>query len=194
VAKDFYNGFEKVKKTYLDYFERYLGGNKYKTIQNNDNDEKINSPIKLNEMKDNIGDTHNINFKYDYEDRDCAFIYLDGEIIKGKIGQTHAQILENYMKQLDREEDIPEDYKDGGDIECSRPSNDRINRLLGTKNNAYGNIIDNIALIEVLEDVSEQEVANACKKQLKVDKVYIVSRKQNTDVVKRLAKIIRMDV
>jgi len=98
------------------------------------------------------------------------------------------------MKKINREEDIPEDYKDGGDIEGSRPSNDRINRLLGTENNAYGNVIDNMALIEVLENVSEQEIADACKKQLKVDKVYMVNRNTNTDVVKRLAKIIRMDV
>ena len=59
---------------------------------------------------------------------------------------------------------------------------------------AYGNVIDDVALIEVLENVSEQEVANVCKKQLKVDKVYMVSRNSKTDVVKRLAKIIRMDV
>ena len=119
----------------------------------------------------------------------------DGEIIKGKSGQTHAQILENYMKQIDKEEDIPEDYKeDGGNIDGSRPSTYRLKRLVNTENNAYGNVIDNVALIEVLENVSEQEVANVCKKQLKVDKVYMVSRNSKTDVVKRLAKIIRMDV
>lgn len=99
------------------------------------------------------------------------------------------------MKQIDKEEDIPEDYKEGGgDIDGSRPSTYRLKRLVNAENNAYGNVIDNVALIEVLENVSEQEVANVCKKQLKVDKVYMVSRNSKTDVVKRLAKIIRMDV
>ena len=195
VDDDFDDTFQRAKKKYLDYFERYLGGNQYKKVQDTDTNDKIENGKELHDIKDDIGDRHNIQFGYDFEDRDYAFIYLDGEIIKGKSGQTHAQILENYMKQIDKEEDIPEDYKeDGGNIDGSRPSTYRLKRLVNTENNAYGNVIDNVALIEVLENVSEQEVANVCKKQLKVDKVYMVSRNSKTDVVKRLAKIIRMDV
>ena len=103
--------FQRAKKKYLDYFERYLGGNQYKKVQDTDVNDKIENGKELHDTKDDIGDRHNIQFGYDFEDRDYAFIYLDGEIIKGKSGQTHAQILENYMKQIDKEEDIPEDYR-----------------------------------------------------------------------------------
>ena len=181
--------FNNMKKTYMDYFERNAFSDEYNYhVVKDKNGKSINSAEELNEIKDNIGDTHNINFGYDYKDRDYAFIYVNGELLEGEKWQTHAQILENYLIDNDREEDIPEDYKHGGDVHYSRPSKKRVERLMEEEDAeiAFGHVIDNMALVEVLNGVSEDTVAKTCMKELNIDKAYLTNHLNN--VVKRLAK------
>jgi len=184
--------FNKAKKSYMDFFERNALHDEYNMVDDYDEDKKsINSAEELDEINDSVGDTHKIDFKYDYKDRDYAFIYVDGELIEGKEGQTHAQILENYLIDNDREDEIPEDYKtDDGDIGGSRPSKKRVERLVGKEDAdvAFGHVIDNVALVEIVNGVSEDTVAKTCMKELNIDKVYFVNH-QN-EVVKRLAKVV----
>ena len=106
--------------------------------------------------------------------------------IFGEEGKTHGQILADYMEELGNEDMIPEDLK-GDDIAGSRPTQSRMRRLVDTDNVAFGHIVDNMAFVEVLETgANEDDVVKACKKQLKVDKVYFLDNDYH--IVKRLAK------
>ena len=182
----FTNGFKQEKKKYYDYFEAEIGNDDYKYVDEEKTDKTYQSASALDEADDSIGDTHKIDFGFDVQDRDYAFIYLDGDIIKGKLNQTHAQILKDYLKNNDKEDLIPEDLKDGGDVGDSRPSMKRMQRLTGEENVAFGNVIGKVAFIEVVNGIDENEVAKECMNQLNIDKVYFASHAN--EMVKRLAK------
>lgn len=191
---NFQNNFDNAVDKFMEKHERgYIGfgyENDGETKQLNEKESKneVEDYSDLSEFDDEIGEQTAVNssVELDYDTRDAAFIYIDGDVAEGDIGETHAQILEHYLKDMDREEDIPEDLKDDN-VNASRPSQARMKRLLDTDNIAFGHIVDNMAFVEVLENgADENQVAKACKNEMDVDKVYFYD--SNNSIVKRLAK------
>ena len=124
-------------------------------------------------------------YELDVGTRDGAFLYIDGQILKGGKNETHAQLLQKYMEEEGKKDEIPEDLVQNNQ-ENSRPSEIRMKRLTETEDVAFGSLLKNIAFIEVFENgADENTVAQACMKELGVKKVYFLDDK---NVLKRLAK------
>ena len=191
---DFEEEFDRAQDKYMEDNERLYGFGE----ENQDEPEELDYDEKsanvdtwsdLSELDDNIGDTTEVESteNLDYDTRDAAFIYIAGDCIQGGHGETHAQILEKYLEDVGKGDRIPKDFEGDGDIGGSRPSQARMERLTGTKDIAFGHIVDNMAFIEVLESgANEDDVAKACVKQLGVDKAYFYDT--NNYLVQRLAK------
>ena len=97
---------------------------------------------------DNIGDSHELGFEVDTENRDAAFVYLDGKYLEDNA--THEELL----RSLDIE--LPDHCK---------------SRLQVKVPYAVGDIIDDeirIALIEGIENMSNSDLLP----YLNADKVY----------------------
>jgi len=191
---DIEENFDKALNSYVSYCERNCSGFGEEDdditldLEYNEEDNSVDDWSDLAEVDDKIGEQTNIEDgrSLDYDNRDGAFVYIDGDVAYGEEGKTHGQILADYMEELGNEDMIPEDLK-GDDIARSRPTQSRMRRLVDTDNVAFGHIVDNMAFVEVLETgANEDDVAKACKKQLKVDKVYFLDN--YSGVVKRLAK------
>lgn len=191
---DIEENFDNALNSYMSYCERHCSGFGEEDdditldLEYNEEDNSVDDWSDLAEVDDKIGEQTNVEYgrALDYDTRDGAFVYIDGDVAYGEEGKTHGQILADYMEELGNEDMIPEDLK-GDDIARSRPTQSRMRRLVDTDNVAFGHIVDNMAFVEVLETgANEDDVAKACKKQLKVDKVYFLDN--DNHIVKRLAK------
>lgn len=191
---DIEENFDNALNSYMSYCERHCScfGEEDDDInidlEYNEEDNSVDDWSDLAEVDDKVGEQTNVEYgrTLDYDTRDGAFVYIDGDVAYGEEGKTHGQILADYMEELGNEDMIPEDLK-GDDIARSRPTQSRMRRLVDTDNVAFGHIVDNMAFVEVLETgANEDDVAKACKKQLKVDKVYFLDN--DNYIVKRLAK------
>lgn len=191
---DIEENFDNALNSYMSYCERHYSsfGEEDDDInidlEYNEEDNSVDDWSDLAEVDDKIGEQTNVEDgrTLDYDTRDGAFVYIDGDVAYGEEGKTHGQILADYMEEHGNEDMIPEDLK-GDDIAGSRPTQSRMRRLVDTDNVAFGHIVDNMAFVEVLETgANEDDVVKACKKQLKVDKVYFLDN--DNHIVKRLAK------
>lgn len=191
---DFQDNFDNAVDTFMEKHERgYIGfgeenDGSTEGLNKNESENEVEDYSDLGYINDKIGEQTTVDSseRLDYETRDAAFIYIDGDIAEGDIGETHAQILEHYLEDMDREEDIPEDLKED-DVNTSRPSQARMKRLFKTDNIAFGHIVDDMAFVEVLESgADENQVAKACKSKMGVNKVYFYDSENS--IVKRLAK------
>ena len=191
---DIEENFDNALNSYMSYCERHYSGfgkeddNINIDLEYNEEDNSVDDWSDLAEVDDKIGEQTNVEDgrTLDCDTRDGAFVYIDGDVAYGEEGKTHGQILADYMEELGNEDMIPEDLK-GDDIAGSRPTQSRMRRLVDTDNVAFGHIVDNMAFVEVLETgANEDDVVKACKKQLKVDKVYFLDN--DNHIVKRLAK------
>lgn len=191
---DIEENFDNALNSYMSYCERHYSGFGEEgddiniDLEYNEEDNSVDDWSDLAEVDDKIGEQTNVEDgrTLDYDTRDGAFVYIDGDVAYGEEGKTHGQILADYMEELGNEDMIPEDLK-GDDIAGSRPTQSRMRRLVDTDNVAFGHIVDNMAFVEVLETgANEDDVVKACKKQLKVDKVYFLDN--DNHIVKRLAK------
>lgn len=191
---DIEENFDNALNSYMSYCERHYSGFGEEDddinidLEYNEEDNSVDDWSNLAEVDDKIGEQINVKDgrTLDYDTRDGAFVYIDGDVAYGEEGKTHGQILADYMEEHGNEDMIPEDLK-GDDIAGSRPTQSRMRRLVDTDNVAFGHIVDNMAFVEVLETgANEDDVAKACKKQLKVDKVYFLDN--DNHIVKRLAK------
>ena len=191
---DIEENFDNALNSYVSYCERHYSGFGEEDddinidLEYNEEDNSVDEWSDLAEVDDKIGEQTNVKDEVilDYDTRDGAFVYIDGDVAYGEAGKTHGQILADYMEEHGNEDMIPEDLK-GDDIAGSRPTQSRMRRLVDTDNVAFGHIVDNMAFVEVLETgANEDDVAKACKKQLKVDKVYFLDN--DNSIVKRLAE------
>ena len=191
---DIEENFDNALNSYVSYCERHYSGFGEEDddinidLEYNEEDNSVDEWSDLAEVDDKIGEQTNVKDEVilDYDTRDGAFVYIDGDVAYGEAGKTHGQILADYMEEHGNEDMIPEDLK-GDDIAGSRPTQSRMRRLVDTNNVAFGHIVDNMAFVEVLETgANEDDVAKACKKQLKVDKVYFLDN--DNGIVKRLAE------
>ena len=125
--------------------------------------------------KDNVGDTIPVTDldSVDVWNRDYAFVYLDGKVSKGEIGQSHAQLLNSVLEIYD--------------FDFKRPKADEVLDKAGSDSVAFGSVINNIGFVDACENCSIDDVATAAKEQLKLSKVYTYP---NNDEITRLAKVL----
>lgn len=134
---------------------------------------KLLSPIELLDIKDKVGDTEPIEFAVDLGNRDEAFVYLDGDLLFGE-GKSHTQIVNDYCEDHDLN-NLSKDFERVDEKEVADVTN--------REQVAFGHIVEGMAFIETLFNVSLEEVLDAVKKYKKVYELVDYSH------VTRLAKI-----
>lgn len=177
----------------MEYFNEH--GNTY----NNTNDTQDNTPVTnfvggydkveqiqdLKDLDDDIDDYVELDENIDYDTREAAFIYLDGKIVEGNNGESHGQILNNY---LSKSNDNLYPYIDEGGNGWIRPKEKVVKELTGAEAIAFGHLSNNMAFIETCENCSPEEVIEALKEEYNLDKIYILNA-FNEPNLKRVAAL-----
>ena len=130
-------------------------------------------------IDDSIGEESEIIDTIDFDNRIAAFVDLDGEILVSDDGMTHAQLINEYLKEYD------EELNDG----WYRPDAKEVNEKSGHVNVAFGHIVnDNVWVIEdyTLTDISVEDVVSDIKASgKKYTKIY----SYDTSNVTRVAQL-----
>ena len=132
-------------------------------------------------IDDSIGEETELRDTIDFDNRDAAFIDLDGEILVSDDGMSHAQLVNKYLEEYD--EELDDDWY--------RPDVKEISEKSGHVNVAFGHIVnDNVWVIEdsTLTDMSVEDVVSDIKASgKKYTKIYSYDGSNVTRVAK-LAK------
>lgn len=104
--------------------------------------------------------------------RDYPFIIVNDILLKGKSGQSHAQVLQSYLKSFNKNK--------------SREKAEELTNSI-SDSVCFGHIKDEIAFIDSYENCSLQDIVNILKNE-SITKVYITERKGNEFINERIAK------
>ena len=194
-SSNFKEEFKEIKIEVMQEFEDVAGYNtngdveSYKFLDDESNVENtLDSLDELSDLNDKIGDIHNLNTDViDFDNRDKAFMWCDGVVLVGDKNETHSQLVQQYLSELDKEDLIPKSMKNN-EIYNSRPSQKRLKRLLGTENVAFGHIYKDMAFLQIFENIDQDDtIVKDCFEQINgIKKVYYYDVTINS--VKRLAK------
>ena len=104
--------------------------------------------------------------------RDYPFVIVNDVLLKGKNGQSHAQVLQSYLKSFNKDK-----------------SREKAEELANSISNSvcFGHIKDEIAFIDSYENCSLQNIVNILRNK-SITKVYITERKGNEFINERIAK------
>jgi hypothetical protein len=134
----------------------------------------------LCDIDDNIGEETELRDNIDFDNRDAAFVDIDGEILVSDNGMSHAQLINKYLEEYD--EKLNDDWY--------RPDVEEIENKSGAERVAFGHIIDDVWIIEdtTLMNMSAEDVVSDIKASGKeYTKIYSYDRRDVTRVAK-LAK------
>ena len=130
-------------------------------------------------IDDSIGEETEIIGYIDFDNRIAAFVDLDGEILVSDDGMTHAQLINKYLEEYDKE--LDDDWY--------RPDAKEVSEKSGHINVAFGHIVnDNVWVIDdsTLTDISVEDVVSDIKKSgEKYSKIY----SYDTSNVTRVAQL-----
>lgn len=137
----------------------------------------------LCDIDDNIGEDTEIEGRVDYDNRDAAFVDIDGQILVSDEGESHAQLVNKYLDSIGGDELNDDWYRP--DVEEIEEKSD------GGRAVAFGHIVnDNVWIIEdgTLTDISVEDVVSDIKASGKeYTKIYSYDMSDATRVAK-LAK------
>ena len=118
-------------------------------------------------LENNVGDEYMLTEQLDYDNRDKALVDIDGNILIGKNGQTHAQVIQDYLDEISSDKKLEDDYY--------RPSDDELNKILNPEYSAFGHIVDDNILIEetTLDNITIDNVVQDIKNNdVHYEKIY----------------------
>ena len=145
--------------------------------------EFVNDFDDLHDYGDSVGDTTKIKDRQhmDYGNREGAFVYIDGKIISGYNGETHTELVVNYIDK--HKDEFDTDIDTNG---ITRLTDSKMEDV-GFNDYAFGHLYYDMAFIDSYSgSIDISDVASQCKKKLSIDKVYYLDTKN--DSVTRLAK------
>ena len=132
---------------------------------------------KIDDIKDEVGESSKITNRVDFHNRDSAFVDIDGEVLISNEGQSHAQLIQEWLNTFNKK------LKNG----WYRPKDDEIKELTNAKYTAFGHIINNCIIIEeaTLNDTSiEQVISDIKENDINYDKIYNLFGREVTRVAK----------
>jgi hypothetical protein len=133
------------------------------------------SPYTLSKNNDKVGDvidTHG-EFSVDLGTRDAPFVFLNGNIEIGREADTHSMLL---TRLINNEESSPTYIR--GETAFDMTGDNEI---------AFGHIANNLAFLEVVDNVDVNKVVNELIDLPNIEKVY--DYQEYKDELKRLAKL-----
>ena len=131
-------------------------------------------------LENNVGDEYMLTEQLDYDNRDKALVDIDGNILIGKNGQTHAQVIQDYLDEISSDKKLEDDYY--------RPSDDKLDEILNSEYSAFGHIVDNNILIEetTLDNITIDNVIQDIKNNdVYYEKIYNYNNNNNLTRVAR---------
>ena len=134
---------------------------------------------KIDDIKDEIGESSKILKRPDYDNRDFAFVDIDGEVLISNEGQTHGQLIQEWLDTFDKE------LENG----WYRPKDTEIKELTDAKYTAFGHVINDCIIIEdaTLNDVSiEQVISDIKENNIDYNKIYDLFGREITRVARLL--------
>lgn len=148
-----------------------------KLIEDNDILNNVIDIDKISTLEDKIGDTNSISKRIDFNNRDNAFIDIDGEILISNKNQTHGQMIQEYINT--------------SKSSSFRPS---INTMDEFSNNyyAFGHILDGNIFIETytLDSTSIDRIISDIESSgINYEKIYEYNA-HNCEI-SRIAKVIK---
>jgi len=137
-----------------------------KKNQNNPALNKKMTARELAELDDEVGDEFENFVRRDYDNRDAAFIDIDGEILVSEEGETHAQLVNKYLESIDKEK---------LDNTFNRPRDSVMSEF--AENFGFGMIQDGVWFIDdniYFGNMNSSEIVEDIKKsEYKPKKIYI---------------------
>ena len=134
---------------------------------------------KIDDIKDEIGESSKILKRPDYDNRDFAFVDIDGEVLLSNKGQTHGQLIQEWLDTFDKK------LENG----WYRPKDTEIKELTNAKYTAFGHVINDCIIIEeaTLNDVSiEQVISDIKENNIDYNKIYDLFGREITRVARLL--------
>jgi hypothetical protein len=128
-------------------------------------------------IDDSIGEETEVRDHIDFDNRDAAFVDLDGEILVSDNGMSHAQLINKYLEEYDKK--LNDDWY--------RPDVEEIEKKSGAERVAFGHIIGDVWIIEdtTLMNMSVEDVINDIKASGKeYTKIYAFDRSDALRVAK----------
>ena len=145
---------------------------------------EIDTADELLDLDDRIGCTTRMNDTIDYDNRDNAFVYIDGQILEGDHGETHSQIVNHYLRD-EGKQTITDDYDTR--FTNSRPTVKQVQRSLNAEVVAFGHFYNDMAFVENTIGCDVQEVKQALQQDYDCAKIYHYIRNGNGEFVTRIA-------
>ena len=121
----------------------------------------------LADHDDRPGDVTELEHMVDVNERDQAFVYIDGEVLVGSF--THGQLVNSWLA----EQGLPtlsDDYETR--LENSRPMVKQVQRAADAEAVAWGHVAGDVALVEGNQSCTLDEVAAAVAEEIAPAKVY----------------------
>jgi len=159
----------------------YLIENKEEILKNIDEilQNSIYNIKDINNINDAVGDSSKILKCPDFDNRDFAFVDIDGEVLISNEGQTHGQLIQEWLDTFDKK------LENG----WYRPKDTEIKELTDAKYTAFGHIINDCIIIEeaTLNDTSiEQVISDIKENNIDYNKIYDLFGREITRVAKLL--------
>ena len=158
-----YNDIENYGEKVINYMKRYL-----EEHIDNPNVNECLTGEQLNELNDKIGDEIDNYRRFDYNDRDKAFIDIDGKILVSGCEKTHVMLINKYLRSISKE---------SFDDDFSRPNNNDMSNIADSF--GFGIIENNIWIIdndEYFGNMSAEQIVNDIQNSEFVpDKIYILT-------------------
>lgn len=108
----------------------------------------------VSDIDDSIGKTYELNGKLDYDTRDSAFVDIGGAILISDKGDSHAQLIQEYLDKNSIDKQLKDDWY--------RPGEEEINDIFKSNYTAFGHILDSNIFIESnwLENATINQIIN----------------------------------
>lgn len=154
------NIIESVQKRIGETFDKYI----YDEFRNGQFLDKITQAKDLGTIND-AKEQGTYIIRTDFNNRECAFVDADHKILISKHGETHGQILSNYLKEK-KNQVFGKNRK--------RPSEKDIKERLELNSWAFGHICANdVLIIDSMTNITIDEVINDLNKDGYTGKVYL---------------------
>ena len=135
---------------------------------------EISNAYEADYTDDKVGDTLQLDEMIDFDGRDKAFVYLDGNLYLSQENQWHIHVLSDILEEKFHETYVTEDNMI-----------DLINEHMNNPSLGFGSICGNSAFITYTENVSGKEVANSLSNY--AEKIYF----DDFDELRRVANILK---
>ena len=136
----------------------------------------------VSDIDDSIGKTYELNGKLDYDTRDSAFVDIDGIILISDKGDSHAQLIQEYLDNNSIDKQLKNDWY--------RPGEEEVNNIFKSDYTAFGHVLDNNIFIESdwLENTTINQIVNDINNaDIDYNKIYEYANEEIT----RVARMIR---